>query len=112
MEQTTIRMKANQRLEKGETIEITGKGKLILQTDGNLVVYDAANQARWASGTNGKAVTHVVMQGDGNLVVYDRAGQPRFHTHTHGNPGAALHLVGDGRLEVRAVDGRVLWSSP
>src|SRR5678816_4909657 len=25
----------------------------------------------WASGTNGKAVTHVIMQPDGNLVIYN-----------------------------------------
>jgi hypothetical protein len=70
--QTTVRMNANQRLEKGQKIEVAGKGHLIMQTDGNLVLYDAANQPRWATGTNGRAVTHVIMQKDGNLVIYNR----------------------------------------
>src|SRR5512132_1400963 len=60
--QTTVRMNTNQRLEKGQKIEVAGKGHLIMQTDGNLVLYDAANQPRWATGTNGRAVTHVIMQ--------------------------------------------------
>ena len=70
--QTTLRMNANQRLDKGQKIEVAGKGYLILQTDGNLVLYDAANQPKWATGTNGRAVTHVIMQPDGNLVIYRR----------------------------------------
>jgi hypothetical protein len=51
---TTLRMNANQRLDKGQKIEVAGKGYLILQTDGNLVLYDAANQPKWATGTNGR----------------------------------------------------------
>ena len=69
--QTTIRMNENRRLDKGQSIEVAGKAKLTLQPDGNLVLYDAANQPRWATGTNGKAVTHVIMQPDGNLVIYN-----------------------------------------
>ncbi len=71
--QTTIRMNGNQRLDKGQSIVVAGKGRLIMQPDGNLVLYDAANQPRWATGTNGKAVTHVIMQPDGNLVIYNNA---------------------------------------
>ena len=69
--QTTIRMNPSHRLDKGQSIAVEGKGKLTLQPDGNLVLYDAANQPRWATGTNGKAVTHVIMQPDGNLVIYN-----------------------------------------
>ena len=66
-----VRLNSNQRLDKGQKLEVAGKGQLIMQTDGNLVVYDAANAAKWATGTNGKAVTHVIMQTDGNLVIYN-----------------------------------------
>lgn len=68
--QTTIRMNASQRLDKGQKIEVAGKGYLFMQPDGNLVLYDAANRPRWATGTNGRAVSHVIMQPDGNLVLY------------------------------------------
>src|SRR5215831_10668219 len=71
--QSTLRMNSSQRLDRGQKIEVAGKGSLTMQTDGNLVLYDAANQPRWASGTYGKPVTHVIMQPDGNLVIYNNA---------------------------------------
>ncbi len=84
--QTTIRMNANQRLDKGQTIEVAGQGYLIMQPDGNLVLYDAANQPKWATGTSGKAATHVIMQPDGNLVIYNKK-NPRWASDTQ-NVGA------------------------
>jgi|GEM_PF-3528045 len=69
--QNTLRMNANQRLDKGQKIEVAGKGYLTLQTDGNLVAYTATNAPKWATGTNGRAVTHAIMQTDGNLVIYN-----------------------------------------
>jgi len=68
--QNTLRLNAGQRLYKGQKIEVAGKGYLILQNDGNLVAYDAANTPKWATSTYGKVVTHVIMQADGNLVIY------------------------------------------
>jgi hypothetical protein len=69
--QSTIRMNAGQRLDKGQKIEVAGKAYLTMQTDGNLVLYNATNQPKWASGTNGKAATHAIMQTDGNLCIYN-----------------------------------------
>jgi hypothetical protein len=37
------------------------------------VVYNANNQALWASGTYGKGGNRLVMQDDGNLVIYTAA---------------------------------------
>ena len=66
-----LRMNSNQRLNKGEKMEVAGKGYLMLQSDGNLVLCDAANNTQWATMTSGRAVTHVIMQFDGNLVIYN-----------------------------------------
>lgn len=71
LRQNTLRMNSNQRLDRGKTIEVAGKGFLIMQTDGNLVAYNSANQPKWATGTSGKAVTHAIMQTDSNLVIYN-----------------------------------------
>ncbi len=50
-------------------------GFLNVQTDGNLVVYDAAIKAQWDSKTAGGPATNrtftLAMQDDGNLVIYD-----------------------------------------
>jgi len=45
--------------------------RLIMQGDGNLVLYDPGNRAVWASGTDGwGGGSELVVQDDGNLVVY------------------------------------------
>lgn len=72
-----------------------GLVKLVLQGDGNLVLYRAHfGQALWASNTMGKGVNRVVMQPDGNLVAYSAAGVPEWATGTAGNPGASTPSTG------------------
>ena len=84
--QTTIRLNSDQRLDKGQKIEVAGQGYLFMQPDGNLVLYDAANHPRWATGTNGRNITHAIMQPDGNLVIYNKK-NPRWASNTQ-NVGA------------------------
>jgi len=68
-------------LETGEWCQ-TGKTRLIMQHDGNLVVYDEDGRPRWASGTWGPLrISRAVMQDDGNFVVYDSSG-PRWESNT------------------------------
>jgi GH25 family lysozyme M1 (1,4-beta-N-acetylmuramidase) len=43
---------------------------VVLQSDGNLVVYSAGNQALWWSGTSNHPGATVTLQDDANLVVY------------------------------------------
>ena len=52
-----------------------------MQTDGNFVVYTGANQAVWASGTQGNPGSYVLIQNDGNLVVY-KGNQPLWNSGT------------------------------
>ncbi|MBP4046347.1 hypothetical protein [Chromobacterium violaceum] len=53
-------------------LSTNGAYQLILQSDGNLVLYRMANHhPLWASGTNGKPGCFVTMQDDGNLVIYE-----------------------------------------
>ena len=61
--------------------ETTGAsaGQVVMQSDGNLVVYDAQGSGRWASGTVGNPNARLVVQNDGNLVVYRADGQPLWH---------------------------------
>jgi hypothetical protein len=62
-------------------------GRLILQTDGNLVWYQPGKNggrvAVWASGTAGSGpTTNLVMQNDGNLVLYDLWHRPLWSSKT------------------------------
>jgi len=47
-----------------------GEYYLILQEDGNLVLYNAEDEPIWSTGTVGSGAESLVMQSDGNLVLY------------------------------------------
>lgn len=61
-----------------------GRSTLVMQGDGNLVLYRSGGKARWATGTDGKAVSQAIMQGDGNFVMYGPGGKYIWDTATHG----------------------------
>ncbi|MEL3945650.1 MULTISPECIES: hypothetical protein [Streptomyces] len=83
--------------------------RLVMQSDGNLVVYDEFNRARWASRTVGKGWT-ARLQEDGNFVVYTRSGAPVWASNTAGRPGSRLVVQDDGNVVI--YDGsRAVWAS-
>ncbi len=56
--------------------------KLIMQHDGNLVLY-LHRHASWSTGTSGHPGAFLVVQDDGNVVIYSRDGRkPVWSTHT------------------------------
>ncbi|MFI5953051.1 hypothetical protein [Cryptosporangium sp. NPDC051539] len=93
----------------GELLSGDQESRLVLQGDGNLVLYRASGAARWATATS--TGTTAVMQTDGNFVVYGAAGQAVWATGTDGHPGAFLVLQDDGNLVVYRPGGTALWAS-
>ena len=74
---------------------------LILQNDGNLVLYGNGNgTAMWSSGTYGSGADHLLMQNDGNLVLYKANGAWVWQTHTYGKGPANAVLDEDGNFKV------------
>ena len=55
-----------------------------MQGDGNLVAYDSANRAVWASNTWKKPASYLQMQDDGNLVIYSATRQALWASNTAG----------------------------
>lgn len=83
--------------------------RLVMQSDGNLVIYDEFNRARWASNTVGRGWT-ARFQTDGNLVVYTRSNRPVWASNTAGRPGSRLVIQDDGNVVI--YDGsRAVWAS-
>ncbi len=70
------------------TVISSDNARLIMQADGNLVLYQSdTGLAAWSSGTAGHPGAHATMQTDGNFVVADAAGTTLWSTNTAGHPG-------------------------
>ncbi len=80
--------------------------ELIMQGDGNLVLYKAGT-ALWSSETSGDAGAYAVMQGDGNLVVYQE-GVAEWNSNTEGFPGAYLQVQDDSNAVIYQ-SGHPVW---
>jgi hypothetical protein len=57
-------------------------GRLVFQTDGNLVVYDKGNRPLWYTGTRNRGAARLLLQDDGNLVLYTKTNKPLWYTGT------------------------------
>jgi hypothetical protein len=80
---------------------LDGRYALLLQPDGNLVLYSRGYHVLWNSGTPSVGVDRLVMQGDGNLVLYS-GGTPRWDTVTYGVGADRAVIQDDGNFVVYA----------
>ncbi len=102
---------ANQQLTANQSVaSCNGDYTLIMQGDGNLVLYQGST-ALWASNTPGSAADEAIMQGDGNFVLYTSSGSPVWASNTAGNSGAYLEVQNDGNVVIYSASGSVLWST-
>ncbi|RFU40040.1 hypothetical protein DZF91_19195 [Actinomadura logoneensis] len=100
-------LKPGQTLKAGQYLRSTdGRYKLVMQADGNLVVYKGSKSI-WSSHTwvKGSAAT---MRTNGDLAVA-KGTHTYWRSHTDGNKGAYLTLRNDGNAVV--YKGKTLWSS-
>ena len=91
----------------------SGRHQLIMQADGNLVLYVLAHNGAtpiWSSRTNGQSVSQCVMQTDGNLVIYGFP-HPIWASHTNGHNGAYLVVQDDGNMVIYAPDQTPIWAT-
>lgn len=83
-----------------ELVSYNGFNKLIVQNDGNVVLYNPDQLAVWD--TMGKRTTlkanNITLQGDGNLVAYTVTGQVAWASNTAGTGADRLSLQDDGNL--------------
>jgi nucleoid-associated protein YgaU len=96
-----------------------GKYTLIMQGDGNLVLYAESNTPVWATRTQGSGAVRASLQDDGNLVLYTKEVDRRFRrdvavavwaSKTSGE-NVRLILQDDRNLVIYTADGRALWAS-
>lgn len=101
----------NQKLLIGQGLQSkNGRVKVVLQTDGNFVLY-GDGQPLWWTGVR-PGVDQAVMQNDGNFVLYKPDEGAVWNSETAGHPGAYLWAQDDGNLVMYwKVGGSALWSS-
>ncbi|WP_181799251.1 hypothetical protein [Kitasatospora acidiphila] len=85
---------------------------LVLQSDGNLVIYRKRDNAQlWSSGTSGTYYPHLQLQADGNLVLAGPGGNPYWSAGTYYHAGDRAVFQSDGNFVVYDKNGTALWST-
>ncbi|MGP4051760.1 mannose-binding protein [Streptomyces sp. 2A115] len=87
----------------------TNRIRMVMQADGNLVVYNEKGKPIWASMTFGDN-HRAIFQNDGNLVIHNAADRPIWASRSHGNEGAQLVLRADAKVVI-VYKGGVVWST-
>jgi Peptidase family M23 len=94
-----IQMSGNARVKRGRGwTACNGEYRLSFQSDGNLVLYNRAKEAIWATGTDGSNADVLAVQSDGNVVLYGQ-GRALWSTNTH-RTGSVFAIQSDGNLVV------------
>lgn len=105
------RLNPDDRLETDKPIKSqNGQYTLLLQKDGNLVLYHSSNQALWASMTYHQG-SYAHMQLDGNFVLYSPGGAAVWASNTWGNEKSFLVLQDDGNVVIYNKAGAPIWST-
>lgn len=105
-------MPGEQLKENQKLISANGEYSLVQQADGNLVIYNASQEAMWASGMSGNNVKRTVMQHDGSLTQHPNGYDlVIWSTQTDGNKGAFALLQNDGALVIVNSNNKTVWQS-
>jgi len=104
------RAELGQTLHNGVTLRSSQTGNvLMMQSDGNLVLYDSHMTPLWYTSTSGYGPTvELQFQPDGNLVLTGQGVGTIGQTGTAGSGASTLVLRPDGHLELRRADGTPL----
>lgn len=116
----SARINPGQKLTPGTTIS-AGVTNLVMQWDGNLVLYLVAEngtqiQALWSSGTWGNWASYAVMQNDGNFVVYkenggEGKGGATWSSNSWGHTGTYALMSWGALLVGSDTDSKPYWQT-
>ncbi|MEI6169996.1 MAG: S8 family serine peptidase [Candidatus Saccharibacteria bacterium] len=86
-----------------------GQYRLIMQGDGNLVLY-SPNRATWWTSTQNTGANIFIVQGDSNMVVYSPV-RYVWASFTQNRGGKTLYMQDDGNLVLYDASSRAIWNS-
>ncbi|HSX47567.1 MAG TPA: hypothetical protein VLF63_02220, partial [Patescibacteria group bacterium] len=94
-----------------QLVSPTRQYRLILQTDGNLVIYNRNNVAIWSTGTHDTLPTAFTLWGvNSDLILYDSNGTWLWTAGISGMGGTVMYLGDDGNISVNTGNGYTVWS--
>ena len=97
-----------ERLNPGSSVvSMNGQYRLTMQTDGNLVLSDVANNPLWSTGTSAPG-SWLAVAADGNANLFDPSGHVRW-TSAVLEPGSLLRVQDDGNVVLYTAEGRPRW---
>ncbi|MCL2013232.1 MAG: S8 family serine peptidase [Cystobacterineae bacterium] len=111
----TDKLSAGERMAPGHALRSpNGLYTLIMQEDGNLVLYSSAGTPLWSTHTGpGNAGASATLQCDGNFVVRSAAGNPLWSTQTGGQTGTNratyVAVQNDGNFVLYKEGGTPVW---
>lgn len=93
-----------------------GKCSAVLQSDGNLVIFNSSQKPIWATNTYGKGILPVtsIMQADGNYVIYDANKKATWMSGSSGKGAGApytLKMQNDCNLVVYDKNNYPAWAT-
>jgi hypothetical protein len=98
-------------LEPGGSVSSCGGCfDLVMQSDGNLVLYQQGGKALWSTGTAGQHGYAAEMLADGDFTLYSNDGCTLWQSSTK-DDGARLAVQDDGNLVVYSSTNSALWAS-
>jgi len=110
LEKPKDQVAASQQLTVGDGIRSAdGRYILVMQSDGNLVLY-SPSRAVWASNTAGSGANTVIMQSDGNFVLYSPSRGAVWASNTAGSGANVVVIQSDGNLVLYS-PSRAPWAS-
>lgn len=86
-----------------------GLYRLLMQIDGNLVLYNQFDQPVWQLGTAGNPGAFLAFQPDGNLVLYRADGFPLTYTGTNGTAADQFIVQDDSDVLLYGSSGEIYW---
>ncbi|MEU4358373.1 FG-GAP-like repeat-containing protein [Streptomyces virginiae] len=89
----------------------SGNSKLVMQSDGNLVMLSKGGKQLWATGTGGNPGATARMQSDGSFVVVTADAKTILWSTKTNTPGSYAMLQPRGVLVIYTASGQSLWSS-
>ena len=89
-----------------------GNFRLVMQSDGNAVVYENSRPI-WASNTNnrGTGPYRLILQDDSNFVLYDSKNNALWDSKTWNNDSRRLVMQNDGNLVLYGPNDNAKWAS-